>query len=91
MNSNYKIKLKKEAAKFIKKQDKTRRQQINKIIELLRKDPYQVKNIKPLKGTGEAHIYRIRFGDFRMLFQVINDELFIIIIKIGPRGDVYKK
>lgn len=90
MNSIYRVKLRKEVAKFIKKQDKRRRQQISNIIELLRKDPYQVKNIKPIKGTELKEVYRIRFGDYRLLYQVKKEELVILIIKIGPRGDVYK-
>ena len=89
MNSIYKVELTKAAVKFIKKQDRSRREQIGVIIDLLKENPYQAKNIKPLKGYGE-NVFRVRFGDFRLLYKVNNEKLVILIIKIGPRGDVYK-
>ncbi len=43
-------------------------------------------NIKHLSGTKNE--YRLRVGDYRILFE-INDDT-ITVTKIGPRGDVYK-
>lgn len=86
----YKVELTKVAEKFIKKQDRTRRQQIKRIIESLSEDPFKVKNVKTLQGIGD-NVYRIRFGNFRVLFQVKSRDLIILIIKIGPRGDIYNK
>lgn len=89
MSSIYKVLLKKNVAKFVKKQDAKRRLQIKKVIDGLSENPYNTKNVKPLIGFG-SEVYRIRFGDFRLLYQVEHDYLIVLIIKIGPRGDVYK-
>jgi mRNA interferase RelE/StbE len=43
-------------------------------------------DIRPI--TGESDSYRIRVGNYRILFVVIEDTL--VVTKIGPRGDVYK-
>ena len=34
--------------------------------------------------------YRLRVGDFRVVYEIRKDQLVLIVIKIGPRGDVYK-
>jgi mRNA-degrading endonuclease RelE of RelBE toxin-antitoxin system len=39
------------------------------------------------KMQGEAHAYRIRVRDWRLVFRVEAGE--IVIVKIGPRGSVY--
>ena len=38
---------------------------------------------------GEKDIYRLRVGKYRVLFTIVGDT--ILIVKIGPRGDVYKE
>jgi mRNA interferase RelE/StbE len=42
---------------------------------------------KPLKGDFRG-CYRYRFGDYRVIYSVINEE--VIILRIGNRKDVYK-
>ena len=34
--------------------------------------------------------YRLRVGDFRVIYEIHENELNLIVIKVGPRGDVYK-
>ena len=83
MESNYHIKLTKKAEKFIKKQDKdTQKRIIKSIIEIPKGD------IKKLKGMDE--VFRLRVGDFRILFEKNDKELIIIVIDVGNRGQIYK-
>ncbi len=47
------------------------------------------------KGLNIVHMevvdaYRLRVGDFRIIYEIHEDELNLIVIKVGPRGDVYK-
>lgn len=44
-------------------------------------------DIKLLTGR---HLYRLRVGDWRILFDRQDDLKIIAIEKIKPRGDVYK-
>lgn len=80
----YKINIKKKAKKFIDKQDKTQQIRIYKAI-------YNLPNgdIKLLKGYNT--IYRLRVGDYRILFIWNENEIIINIIDADNRGDVYKK
>lgn len=83
MRNSYNIKLTKKAEKFIKKQDKdTQKRIIKAIVELPDGD------IKKLIGMDE--LYRLRVGDFRIIFEKNDRELIIIVIDVGNRGQIYK-
>jgi mRNA interferase RelE/StbE len=45
-------------------------------------------DIRPLKG--QAGVYRLRVGGFRVLFRVDHQEEVVFVDAIGSRGDVYK-
>ena len=42
------------------------------------------------KPEGEENADRIRVGDYRVLYQVQDDVLFILVVRIGHRKDVYR-
>jgi mRNA interferase RelE/StbE len=42
-----------------------------------------------MKGY-EGDFYRLRIGNFRVIYEIIDNRLLIIVVRIGPRGDVYK-
>ncbi len=42
---------------------------------------------KPLQGSD---FWRLRVGDWRAVCDVRNGELVLLVIKVAPRGDVYK-
>ena len=82
MNSKYNINLTKKAEKFVRKQDvNTQKRIIKAILKLPEGD------IKKLKGMHD--IYRLRVGDFRILFEKNDDKLIIIVIGVGNRGQIY--
>ncbi len=44
-----------------------------------------------LKLEGSDKEFRIRSGDYRIIYRIENDTLIIEIIRIGHRQDVYRK
>ena len=44
-------------------------------------------DIKPLKGTNT---WRLRIGDYRAILEIRDEEVRVLVLDIGPRGDVYK-
>jgi mRNA interferase RelE/StbE len=34
--------------------------------------------------------YRLRVGDWRIIYEIENDELIILVLRIGSRGEVYR-
>ena len=43
-----------------------------------------------VKLSGTSDIYRIRVGDYRIIYEIQDIGLVILILKIGNRRDVYK-
>lgn len=80
----YKKVVKKKAKKFIDKQDKIQRERIYKAIEALPSG-----NIKHLQGYETK--YRLRVGEYRIIFEWIENKIIITVTDADNRGDVYKK
>ena len=86
---NYEIKFHKDALKSIQKLDTPARNRILDHIKILSQDPRHPElDIKKMLGIENR--FRLRVGTYRIIFSVFNDQLLIVIIKIGSRGDVYK-
>jgi len=83
----FSIKWKSSAKKELKKIDRSEISKILSEIEKLSKEPYPA-NHKKLLGT--EHIYRIRIGNYRVIYSIENDELIIEIIRVRHRKEVYK-
>ena len=46
-------------------------------------------NITKMKGDNSFH--KVRSGDYRIIYEIHDDRLVILVVKIGHRKDVYKK
>ena len=57
-------------------------------INQLAQNPYAPNN-NVTRLTGESG-YRLRVGDWRVLYDIHDDRLVIEVVKIGPRGGVYR-
>jgi mRNA interferase RelE/StbE len=42
------------------------------------------------KVTGSEDFYRIREGDYRIIYTIKDQDLIILVVKIGHRKDVYR-
>ncbi len=45
-------------------------------------------NTTKMKGNHSFH--RVRTGDYRIIYEIQDDRLIILVVKIGHRKDVYK-
>jgi mRNA interferase RelE/StbE len=55
--------------------------------EALAQDPFPPGCVKL---SGSERSYRIRVGDYRILYEVLSDRLVIEVVKVGHRRDVYR-
>lgn len=43
-----------------------------------------------LKMEGEENLYRVRVGDYRIIYEIQDRVLLIVVVKVGHRGDIYR-
>ena len=84
--ANYNVLIKRSAAKELERlPDKIRRQVISRISALAA----QPRPVGCEKLTGED-LYRIRQGDYRIVYSILDMELIVHVIRIANRRDVYR-
>jgi mRNA interferase RelE/StbE len=85
--ANYKICIKPSAAKELKKIPKKVLQKVVEKIKGLASDP------RPpgCEKLSSEERFRIRQGDYRIVYTIEDEKLIVIVVKIGYRRDDYKK
>ncbi len=62
---------------------------IKRKLEILARSPEALQNtIKKLKSNYN-HLYRLRVGRYRVIYQLQNDTMVILILRIGQRKSIY--
>ena len=74
------------AAKQLRACDHTVARRIQGAIELLRKNPHPPKARKLSGRDG----YRVRVGGYRIIYDVIDRQLIIRVLRLGHRRDIYR-
>lgn len=82
---NYTILYDKTAAKFIRKQPPEQQRRILEAVHAL-PDEGDRKQLKGHKG-----LYRLRVGNYRIIYTVDNGRLIVSIVDAGNRGQIYNK
>jgi mRNA interferase RelE/StbE len=62
------------------------RRRVIDVVERLSGNPYLG---EPLSGDLDG-LRRLRIGNYRVLYLVDTDNVIIIVLKVGKRGDIYK-
>ena len=82
----YKLVFDKKIVKDLKQIDNVWQKKIlDKINEILLISPYDGKRLV----GNMSNFYRIRVGDYRIIYEIIEDVVTVEIIKIGHRKEVY--
>ena len=83
----YSITYKPSAAKAFRKVHPNERKRIKEAIEDLAANPRPHGYIQLAGGQGEC---RIRVGEYRVVYEIKDDELVILVLRVGHRSDVYR-
>lgn len=83
----YQVEVSKIARKIIRKLPKPLANRINRTIDDLGANP-RPPGYKKL--TGYDDLYRVRVGNLRVIYAIEDDALIILVLKVGPRGRVYR-
>lgn len=85
----YHITYVKQAERSLRKLPKNIFKRIQDKLALIAEAPYgHQNNVTKLKDREE---YRLRVGDWRVIYEIHDGELIILVIKIAPRGSAYNE
>ncbi|CAM3467629.1 type II toxin-antitoxin system RelE family toxin [Parendozoicomonas haliclonae] len=84
---NYELRWKRSALKELRRLPPAAVLKLVELAESLTANPYP-NGCRKLSGT--EHTYRLRAGDYRLVYQVINGRLIIEVVKVGHRKEVYR-
>ena len=87
---NWTIKVSTNAEKYYKKLDKKLKKRIKNHLKEISTyyNPLDYAQVRPL--TGELRgFYRLRIGNYRIVFSLIQEDKVIAVVNIVPRGDAY--
>ena len=84
----YNIEWRPSTKKDLRRISKSEILKIIKAVEALSNEP------RPLGSTklaGSDFTYRIRIGDYRVIYEIHDETILIEVVKVGHRKDVYRK
>ena len=85
----YTIEISTPAANALSKLEKANRLRIVGAIELLSVDP-RPPGAKMLRG-GEHGRWRVRVGEYRIVYAIEDDRLLILVLRVAHRREVYDR
>jgi len=87
--TSYSVRLLKGATRDLERLDNSTGRHITHRISWLSQN---MDSVRPVALKGElAGLYKLREGDYRIIYQVLTKEKIIIIHGIGHRKEIYKK
>jgi mRNA interferase RelE/StbE len=84
----YKLKYRRQARNYLARLPfKIKSRIVDKLHEIQNNPDAPALDVDKLKGESS---YRLRVGQYRIIYSRYEDQLIIEVVKIRPRGDIYK-
>jgi len=61
---------------------------IVRAVELLAGDP---RPVGVVKMAGDDNLWRIRVGQYRIIYEIHDNRLVVLVLRVGHRKDIYRK
>ena len=84
----YQIVLAPSAARQLRKFEPDIRRRIQAVLELLAENPRPPAATQLVGGAGE---WRVRTGDYRVVYEIDDGRLLILVLRMGHRREVYER
>ena len=85
--ASYRVEIARSAAKDLRGIDRKWIPRIVAAIETLESDP---RSASCKKLVGSDHTYRLRIGNYRVVYDIQDDTLIILVVRVRHRRDVYR-
>lgn len=83
----HRVTLAPSAKRQLRKFDPQARRRIQAAIDLLAAEPRPPAATRLVGGAGE---WRVRTGDYRIIYEIHDDELVVLVLRVGHRRDIYQ-
>jgi mRNA interferase RelE/StbE len=84
---DHRVEFKPSAAESFRSLDRSIQRRFSAKLESLKQNP-RPPNARKLQGEND--LYRIRTGDYRLIYQVQDQILLILVLAVGNRKDIYR-
>jgi len=83
----YVVRVAPAAARQLRKFDPQIRRRVQAAIDLLESNPRPPAAIQLVGGSGE---WRVRTGDCRIVYEIHDGKLVVLVLRVGHRRDIYE-
>jgi mRNA interferase RelE/StbE len=83
----YRIDVAPRAERALRKLPRAAQKSIDRLFSVLAENP------RPpgcVKLTGEERAYRVRAGDYRVVYELYDDRLVVLVVRVAHRREVYQ-
>lgn len=87
LSERYTVRLSRRAFQSLAQQQRRDQQRIRAAIDLLADNPRPPRCVAL---QGETGAYRVRVGDYRIIYEVLDQILLVQVVRIGHRREVYR-
>ena len=84
----YRVEVVPAAARALRKLDPAGRRRVQAAVELLAEQPRPSGAKKLVGGDGE---WRVRTGDYRIVYEIHDGVLLVLVVAVGNRRDIYRR
>ena len=84
----YQVSLTPAALRQLKKMTPDAKRRIQAVLELLSDDPRPPSAVPLVGGSGE---WRVRTGDYHVIYEIADQEILVLVLRIGHRREVYQR
>lgn len=87
MTPAYEVQLARRAVRTLASLERREQQRVRAALDLLAENPRPPSCVAM---QGEDSVYRVRVGDYRIVYEIVDDVLLIHVVRIGHRREVYR-
>jgi mRNA interferase RelE/StbE len=84
----YEVQVARSAVRQLRTLDMPARRRVQAVVELLREEP-RPPNARTLVGSSQT--WRVRTGDLRVLYEIHDRRLVVLVVAVGHRREVYQQ
>lgn len=87
MSVAYQVIIQPSAAKAIRKLDRDTQAKVVRLLEALAAEP---RPVGVVKMAGDDNLWRVRIGDYRVVYEIHDRKLIVLIVRVADRKNVYR-